>query len=74
MKFKNLKFGRKPKYNLEDMQRFVNDYENHNLDYMIKKYNEVSDKAVQNKVYRFRKIINNRRKINGKFRRIKKEI
>lgn len=52
------KQGRKAKYNYEDMARFLNDYETHNIDYLIKKYNEVSAKAVQNKVYRFRKILN----------------
>lgn len=51
------KSGRKPKYNYEDMTRFVNDYNNHNAKFMMSKYNEVSEKAVQNKVYRFRKIL-----------------
>lgn len=49
--------GRKPKYNKDEMQRFVNDYNNHNIDYMIDKYDECSEKAVQSKVYRFRKIL-----------------
>lgn len=49
--------GRKPKYNLDEMQRFVNDYSNHNIEYMMNKYNECSQKAVRSKVYRFKKIL-----------------
>lgn len=49
--------GARKKYTLDEMQRYVKDYENHRIDYMIKKYNECSAKAVSGKVYRFRKII-----------------
>lgn len=52
------KLGRKPKYTTEDMTRFINDYENHDIQFMMNKYNEVTEKAVTNKVYRFRKILN----------------
>lgn len=52
-----VKQGRKSKYSLQEMQRFVDDYYNHNAKFMVKKYNEVSEKAVTNKVYRFKKII-----------------
>lgn len=56
------KQGRKPKYTEEDMIKFVSDYNKYNIDYMIKKYNEVSEKAVTNKVYRFRKILSEKGK------------
>ena len=52
------KVGRRPKYTEADMIRFVNDYETHDMDFMINKYGELNNKAVANKVYRFRKIIN----------------
>lgn len=53
--FEDKKPGRKPKYDLADKIRFVQDYQNHTVDYMMTKYGEVSAKAVTNKVYRFRK-------------------
>lgn len=49
--------GRKPKFTLEDKIRFVNDYENHDKEYMKKKYNINCDKSLINKVYLFRKAI-----------------
>ena len=52
------RLGRRPKYSHEDMQRFINDYENHDIQYMMNKYKEVSEGAVANKIYRFRKILN----------------
>ena len=53
------KRGRKPKFNNDYKIRYVADYENHNhnIDYMCKKYNESSKRAVSDKVYRFRKEI-----------------
>lgn len=52
----DLKSNRK-KWTLDEKIRYVNDYENHDLQYMVTKYNEVSEKAVTNKLYRFRKEI-----------------
>lgn len=49
--------GPKIKYTLEDKIRFVNDYENHDKEYMKKKYNISCDKSLLNKVYLFRKAI-----------------
>lgn len=49
--------GRKPKYSREDMIRFVTDYETHNLEFMLEKYNLKDKKALQQKAYQFRKYI-----------------
>lgn len=51
------KRGARKKYTFDDMRRYVQDYENHKIDYMIKKYNECSAKAVTSKIYRFRKLL-----------------
>lgn len=49
--------GRPLKYNKDDMIRFINDYENHNIDFMLSKYELKDKKAVQQKAYIFRKQI-----------------
>lgn len=54
---KSVSRGRKSQYSKEDMARLVNDYENHDVEYMLKKYNLSDKKALQNKVYRFRKLL-----------------
>lgn len=51
------KRGAKPKYSLEDKIRFVNDYENHGKEFMMKKYNLTSGHALNDRVYIFRKYI-----------------
>lgn len=54
---KRNKPGRKPSYTTEDKIRFINDYENHDEAYMLKKYNLKNKKTLQQKVYMFRKAI-----------------
>jgi mRNA interferase MazF len=51
--------GRKgyQKYTREDMLRFINDCENHTIEWVTKKYNCSSEKATSNKLYRFRKFL-----------------
>lgn len=51
--------GRKgyQKYTKEDMIRFINDCENHTIEWVTKKYNCSSEKATSNKLYRFRKFL-----------------
>lgn len=45
------------RFNLEDKIRFVNDYENHTTEYMLKKYNIKDKRGLQQKVYMCRKQI-----------------
>lgn len=45
------------KYTREDMIRFINDCENHTIEWVTKKYNCSSEKATSNKLYRFRKFL-----------------
>lgn len=45
------------KYTREDMLRFINDCENHTIEWVTKKYNCSSEKATSNKLYRFRKFL-----------------
>ena len=45
------------KYTREDMIRFINDCENHAIEWVTKKYNCTSEKATSNKLYRFRKFL-----------------
>lgn len=52
----NAKVGRKT-MTLTDKQRFINDYENHDVDYMLKKYKIKDKKNLQQKVYLYRKAI-----------------
>ena len=40
---------------VEDKRRFLNDYDNHDSKYMIKKYELKNLKALQQKVYMIRK-------------------
>lgn len=47
--------GRKPKFDNDYKLRYLADYENHDIDFMVKKYEESSRRAVSDKVYRFRK-------------------
>lgn len=51
--------GRKgyQKYTKEQMLRFINDCENHTIEWVTKKYNCSSEKATSNKLYRFRKFL-----------------
>lgn len=51
--------GRKgyQKYTKEDMIRFINDCENHTIEWVTKKYECSSEKAASNKLYRFRKFL-----------------
>ncbi len=51
--------GRKgyQKYTKEDMLRFINDCENHTIEWVTKKYGCTSEKATSNKLYRFRKFL-----------------
>lgn len=49
--------GRKPKYSKDDMIRFINDYENHDKEFMLQKYNLKDTRALQQKAYMFRKQI-----------------
>lgn len=49
------KRGAKIKYTLDDKKRFLNDYENHTIDYMMKKYSLKDKKAFTNKLYTFKK-------------------
>lgn len=51
--------GRKgyQKYTKEEMLRFINDCENHTIEWVTKKYNCSSEKATSNKLYRFRKFL-----------------
>jgi len=48
--------GRKP-VPLEDKIRFINDYENHDIEFMLKKYNCKSKVNIQKRVYLYRKAI-----------------
>ena len=45
--------GRKPKFDNDYKLRYIADYENHDIDFMVKKYEESSRRAVSDKVYRF---------------------
>lgn len=45
------------KYTIEDMQKYIDEYVKHGINYVIEKYNEKSDRSVFNKVYRFRKLL-----------------
>lgn len=49
------KLGRRPKMTEEEKHRFLEDYENHTIDFMLKKYNLKDVKAAQQKVYLIRK-------------------
>ena len=49
--------GRRNKYTIDDMIRFVNDYENHAVEFMLQKYELKDKKALQQKAYQFRKHI-----------------
>jgi len=49
------KRGRKPVLSIEDKQRLLNDYEMHEADYMMQKYNITDKKALHQKVYMIRK-------------------
>lgn len=51
--------GRKgyQKYTREQMLRFINDCENHTIEWVTKKYGCSSEKATSNKLYRFRKFL-----------------
>lgn len=51
--------GRKgyQKYTKEQMLRFINDCENHTIEWVTKKYGCSSEKATSNKLYRFRKFL-----------------
>lgn len=42
---------------IEAKMKYIQDYETHGIDYVIKQYNEISKSAVNNKIYRFRKAI-----------------
>lgn len=49
-----LKRASKLKYNTDELKKeFINDYKNHDLDWMVAYYDEVSKGAVSNKYYRF---------------------
>ena len=53
-----VKPGRRSKFNsLESKIKYVQDYDNYGVDYVINKYNETSKSAVNNKIYRFKKTI-----------------
>ena len=45
----------KANYTLNEKIRFVNDYENHNVDYMLKKYNIGTESSLKTIFYQFRK-------------------
>lgn len=48
------KSGRKHTFTLEDKQRILNDYKNHDVDYMLKKYGYKNKKCLQQKIYLIR--------------------
>ena len=48
------KSGRKPALTLKDKQRILNDYKNHDVDYMLKKYGYKNKKCLQQKIYLIR--------------------
>ena len=47
--------GRKPTLSVDDKQRLLNDYETHDVEFMLKKYNISDKKALQQKIYIIRK-------------------
>ena len=47
------KAGRK-RLTIEDKQRILNDYKNHDVDYMLKKYGYKNKKCLQQKIYLIR--------------------
>ena len=49
--------GRKSNITLDDKIRFINDYENHDSEYMLKKYNLKDKRALAQKAYIYRKDI-----------------
>ena len=56
IKLENKKSNKsKSKMSVEDKRRFLNDYDNHDSKYMIKKYELKNLKALQQKVYMIRK-------------------
>ena len=54
---KTSKRGRKTSITIDDKIRFINDYENHDTDFMLKKYNLSNKKALAQKAYLYRKDI-----------------
>lgn len=51
------RIGRPAKHSREEMLRYINDYENHTIDFIIKKYELKDKKAAQQQAYLFRKKI-----------------